>query len=122
MTDSKKRRALINPYTSKKVNTKISPEIKLEEEASYQKYITAQKYLIFFRMKNDFMVKIIKSFTDNPYPILKNVYKYILMFLSVCSYISKHTENLMDIKLKQVMTPEGIIKYEDIAEVHKKEW
>jgi hypothetical protein len=40
-------------------------------------------------MKTDFVHKIIKSFTTNQYAILKNVYKYILMYCSVSFYISK---------------------------------
>jgi hypothetical protein len=72
-------------------------------------YTNAQKYLIFFRMKTDFMCKIIKAFTTNTYAILKNVYKYILMFLSVSCYISKLSESLVDLKNKQVNTPDGLI-------------
>lgn len=92
------------------------------EEDSYKKYTNAQKYLIFFRMKTDFMCKIIKAFTSNSYAILKNVYKYILMFLSVSCYISKLSENLVDLKNKQVNTPEGLIELKDIAQAHIKQW
>lgn len=73
-------------------------------------------------MKSDFMCKIIKAFTSNSYAILKNVYKYILMFLSVSCYISKLSENLVDLKNKQVNTPEGLIELKDIAHAHIKQW
>ena len=66
-------------------------------------------------MKTDFMCKIIKAFTSNSYAILKNVYKYILMFLSVSCYISKLSENLVELKNKQVNTPEGLIELKDLA-------
>lgn len=66
-------------------------------------------------MKTDFMCKIIKAFTTNSYAILKNVYKYILMFLTVSCYISKLSEKLVDLKNKQVMTPDGLIETKDIA-------
>lgn len=60
-------------------------------------------------MKTDFMNKIIKAFTTNTYSVLKNVYKYILMFLSVSCYISKLSENLVELKNKQITTPDGIV-------------
>lgn len=73
-------------------------------------------------MKTDFMCKIIKAFTANPYSILKNVYKYILMFLSVSCYISKLSENLVDLKSKHVLTPDGLIETKDIAKTHLEQW
>lgn len=60
-------------------------------------------------MKTDFMNKIIKAFTSNTYALLKNVYKYILMFLSVSCYISKLSENLVELKNKQITTPDGVV-------------
>jgi len=73
-------------------------------------------------MKTDFMCKIIKAFTSNSYAILKNVYKYILMFLSVSCYISKLSENLVDLKNKQVNTPDGLIELKDLTQAHIKQW
>lgn len=68
------------------------------------------------------MCKIIKAFTSNSYAILKNVYKYILMFLSVSCYISKLSESLVDLKNKQVNTPDGLIELKDIAQTHIRQW
>jgi len=48
-----------------------------------------RKYLTFFRMKSDFLNKLIKEFTANVYGSLKNVYKYMLMFLSASTYVSR---------------------------------
>lgn len=76
---------------------------------SYTKFSNAQKYLLFFRMKTDFMNKIIKAFTSSTYPVLRNVYKYLLMFLSVACYISSLSENLVELKNKQITTPDGIV-------------
>ena len=73
-------------------------------------------------MKTDFMCKIIKAFTSNSYAILKNVYKYILMFLSVSCYISKLTESLLELKNKQIITPDGVISTKDITDAHTNEW
>ena len=65
-------------------------------------------------MKTDFMNKIIKAFTTNTYSVLKNVYKYILMFLSVSCYISKLSENLVELKSKQITTPDGIVETKNL--------
>jgi hypothetical protein len=51
---------------------------KLKEERSYTNMNNLRKYLTFFRMKSDFLNKLIKEFTANVYGSLKNVYKYML--------------------------------------------
>jgi len=60
-------------------------------------------------MKAEFTCRLVKAFTTNSYAILKNVYKYILMFLSVSYYISKQTESLLEIKAKKIETPNGVV-------------
>ncbi len=72
-----------------------------------------QKYLTFHRMKTDFFSKLIKEFTANVYGNLKNVYKYMLMFLSASTYVSRLEENLAQIKAKKISTPDGPLTESD---------
>lgn len=58
-------------------------------------------------MKNDMQTKLIREFTANVYGSLKNVYKYLLMFLSTSAYLANLKESLRQIKEKKVRTPEG---------------
>ena len=58
------------------------------------------------------MVKLIKEFNSSQYPCMKNVYKYILMFLSVSGYITRLTALLKEIKNKKIMTPDGLVSKE----------
>jgi hypothetical protein len=73
-------------------------------------------------MKNDMQTKLIREFTANVYGTLKNVYKYLLMFLSTASYISNLKESLRQIKEKKVKTPDGEISAANIEPVHEKEF
>ena len=56
-------------------------------------------------MKNDMQTKLIREFTANAYGSLKNVYKYLLMFLSTAAYLANLRESLRQIKEKKVKTP-----------------
>lgn len=58
-------------------------------------------------MKNDMRTKLIREFTNNVYGNLKNVYKYVLMFLSTAEFIANLKENLRQIKEKKITTPDG---------------
>lgn len=60
-------------------------------------------------MKNDMQTKLIREFTANVYGSLKNVYKYLLMFLSTAGYLANLKESLRQIKDKKVRSPEGEI-------------
>lgn len=73
-------------------------------------------------MKNDLRTKLIREFTANVYGSLKNVYKYLLMFLSTASYISNLKENLRQIKDKKVKTPDAEISSANIEPLHEKEF
>ena len=55
------------------------------------------------------MVKLIKEFNSSQYPYMKNVFKYILMFLSVSGYIARLNALLKEIKKKKIMTPDSAI-------------
>jgi hypothetical protein len=77
-----------------------------------------RKWLNFARQKAEIMVKLIKEFNNSQYGCFKNVYKYILMFLSVSCYISKMSGYLSEIKAKKINTPEGTITEEDIISTH----
>lgn len=55
------------------------------------------------------MVKLIKEFNNCQYACVKNVHKYMLMFLSVSCYISRMSNYVAEIKNKKVVTPEGAI-------------
>lgn len=61
---------------------------KFKEEQSFNHINNLRKYLTFFRMKNDLQTKLIREFTANVYGSLKNVYKYLLMFLSTSNYLA----------------------------------
>lgn len=82
---------------------------KLKEERSYNNLNDLRKYLTFFRMKNDMLTKLIREFTNNVYGNLKNVYKYLLMFLATSVYISNLKESFKQIKDQKVKTPDGEI-------------
>jgi hypothetical protein len=73
-------------------------------------------------MKNDMRTKLIREFTNNVYGSLKNVYKYILMFLSTASYIAHLKENLRHIREKKIKTPDGEISQANIESIHEKEF
>lgn len=55
------------------------------------------------------MVKLIKEFNKCQYAYIKNVYKYILMFLSVGAYISRIQELFVQTKAKKIKTPDGLV-------------
>jgi hypothetical protein len=70
-------------------NGKIDMVKKLKEERSFTNLNNLRKYLTFYRMKSDFLNKLIKEFTTNLYGSLKNVYKYMLMFLATSAYVCR---------------------------------
>lgn len=78
-----------------------------------------RKYLTFFRLKSDFLNKLIKEFTANVYGSLKNVYKYMLMFLSASSYVARLQENLAQIKARKISTPDGPLVDADYEPAHE---
>lgn len=113
----------LSPYQSRpNKDGKQDMSKKLKEERSFNNINDLRKYLTFFRMKNDMRTKLIREFTNNVYGSLKNVYKYLLMFLSTASYLSHLKENLKQIKDKKVKTPDGEISAANIEPVHEKEF
>ena len=97
----------LSPYQSRPNQGKQDLSKKLKEERSFNLINDLRKYLTFFRMKNDMQTKLIREFTANVYGSLKNVYKYLLMFLSTAAYLANLKESLRQIKEKKVKTPEG---------------
>jgi hypothetical protein len=77
-----------------------------------------RKYLIFFRYKNDFMNRLIKEFTNNSYSCMKNVYKYMLMYLSVAAFISRLIQHVRDLKAYRINTPDGLLTENDFEDIH----
>jgi hypothetical protein len=53
---------------------------------------------------------------------MKNVYKYILMFLSVSAYISRLEALNIQLKTKDIETPDGNINEKEILEGHRPEF
>lgn len=49
---------------------------------------------------------------------MKNVYKYILMFLSVAGYIARLATLLKEIQKKKINTPDGPISEEEVIKNH----
>lgn len=100
----------LSPYQSKPTANKDGKQDmlkKLKEERSFNNMNDLRKHFTFFRMKNDMLTKLIREFTNNVYGSLKNVYKYLLMFLSTASYLSNLKESLRQIKEKRVRTPDS---------------
>lgn len=64
------------------------------------------------------MVKLIKEFNSCQYACVKNVHKYILMFLSVSCYIARMTNYANEVKSRKITTFEGVISQEDIIANH----
>ena len=73
---------------------------KLKEERSFTNMNNMRKWLHFARQKAEVMVKLIKEFNNSQYGCIKNVQKYILMFLSVSCYIARMTDYFNQIKVK----------------------
>lgn len=46
---------------------------------------------------------------------MKNVHKYILMFLSVSSYVVRLQSLQLEIQKKRIRTPDGLISKEEIG-------
>jgi len=86
------------PYQSRPTGGKQDLSKKLKEERSYNMLNDLRKYLTFFRMKNDMQTKLIREFTANVYGSLKNVYKYLLMFLSTATFLAYLKDSLRQIK------------------------
>ena len=62
--------------------------------------------------------KLIREFTNSVYGTLKNVYKYLLMFLSTASFLACSKEVLSQIKDKKVRTPDAEISLNNIEPIH----
>lgn len=97
----------ISPYQSNtktggNKNNLIDMAEKLKEERSFTNINNVRKWLYFSRQKAEIMVKLIKEFNNSQYACIKNVQKYILMFLSVATYISRMKEFHRQIKEKKI--------------------
>lgn len=112
----------LSPYQSRPGQGKQDLSKKLKEERSFNLINDLRKYLTFFRMKNDMQTKLIREFTANVYGSLKNVYKYLLMFLSTAGYLANLKESLRQIKEKKVRTPEGQINANSIEPAHESQF
>lgn len=95
---------------------------KLKEERSFQYMNNMRKWVHFARQKAEVMVKLIKEFNSSQYGCIKNVQKYILMFLSVSCYISRMANYLNQMKSKKIHTPDGIITESEISKIHEAEF
>ena len=105
----------LSPYQSRpNKGGKQDMSKKLKEERSFNCINDLRKFLTFYRMKNDMRTKLIREFTANVYGSLKNVYKYMMMFLSTSVYISNLNSSLAQIEAKHVSTPDGEITADKI--------
>ena len=115
----------ISPYQSHSKggkNNLADMAEKLKEERSFTNMNNMRKWLHFARQKAEVMVKLIKEFNNSQYSCIKNVQKYILMFLSVSCYISRMTSYYNQIKNKKISTPDGVITESDIFKTHEAEF
>lgn len=112
----------LSPYQSRPGQGKQDLSKKLKEERSFNLINDLRKWLTFFRMKNDLQTKLIREFTANVYGSLKNVYKYLLMFLATTAFLANLKESLRQIKEKKVRTPEGEITAASIEPAHENEF
>jgi len=46
------------------------------------------------RLKNEMRTCLLREFTSNTYPYVRNVYKFMLMFLSAASYLAHQQRSL----------------------------
>ena len=102
----------ISPYQSnpkKEKNNLADMAQRLQEERSFTNINNLRKYLHFYRLKAELMVKLIKQFNTSQYACMKNVYKYILMFLSVSGFIARLNGMDKEVEKMEVKTPDGII-------------
>ena len=63
--------------------------------------------------------KLLRSFTNNPYKSLHNVHKYLMMFLTVASYLAHHQRNLQALRERVIMTPDGKVSETNIHMNHQ---
>lgn len=77
-----------------------------------------RKYLAFYRLKSDIMIRLVKEFTNNTYGCMKNVYKYLLMFLSLSACICRISHHLKQIQNQKIGTPDGQISMNDFNKEH----
>ncbi len=113
----------LSPYQSRpSKDGKQDMSKKLKEERSFNNINDLRKFLTFFRMKNDMRTKLIREFTNNVYGSLKNVYKYLLMFLSTASYLAHLKDNLRQLKDKKVKTPDGEVSPANLEPLHEKDF
>lgn len=112
----------LSPYQSRPGQGKQDLSKKLKEERSFNLINDLRKWLTFFRMKNDMQTKLIREFTANVYGSLKNVYKYLLMFLSTAAFLGNLKDSIRQIKEKKVRTPEGEITGANIEPAHENEF
>lgn len=115
----------ISPYQSnpkKEKNNLADLAQRLKEEKSFNYINNLRKYIHFYRLKAEIMVKLIKEFNSSQYPCMKNVYKYILMFLSVSGYIARLATLFKEIQKKKINTPDGPISEEEVIKNHMGEF
>lgn len=110
----------MSPYQSKPNDKKGMME-KFEEERSYSNLVNLRKFLTFYRLKADIMIRLVKEFTNNSYGCLKNIYKYILMFLSLSAFLAKINFHLKQIKNVKISTPDGQLSMADFSKEHRPE-
>ena len=104
----------ISPYQSKPSGHKKQDMLKkLMEERSFTNVNNARKFLNFYRYKIDLMNRLIKEFTNNTYSCLKNVYKYMLMYLSVAAFISRSIKHVKDLKAQKIQLPDATLTEND---------
>lgn len=109
----------ISPYQSKpNCNKKQDMLKKLMEERSFTNVNNLRKFLTFYRYKIDLMNRLIKEFTNNTYACLKNVYKYMLMYLSVAAFISRSIQHVKDLKVQRIQLPDGLLTENDFEDIH----
>jgi hypothetical protein len=110
----------ISPYQSKPPvgNKKQDMLKKLMEERSFTNVNNVRKFLTFYRYKIDLMNRLIKEFTNNTYSCLKNVYKYMLMYLSVAAFISRSIQHVKELKMQKIQLPDGTLTENDFEEMH----
>jgi hypothetical protein len=67
------------------------------------------------------MNRLIKEFTNNTYSCLKNVYKYMLMYLSVAAFISRSIQHVKDLKAQKIQLPDATLTDNDFEDIHLNE-
>ena len=75
--------------------------------------INLRKYLTHFRLKSEILSGIASLFNHHEYNCVKNVHKYLLLFLANAMYVARIHKHLSDLKILKLMLHDKDLKITD---------